>query len=254
MEGPKDGYGPESFALLLKVSEEYEGHETTFGEPFASPYGEGAIPILVHLPECELAVYVDANPWTVATEERFLRWLGLLRTSNREELDVDVRGSAEVSERLKFYCTQSPRVLFELAAVPQVKWVDDPDFGPNNVAVLRRLLTEYFDWDVPDDVSGLEVLDNLVATEFLKDGHVLPWTVLMFGSFFGEVLMSLYGGQWKIHGRTTADVTVEIPWAGGSVMEANVFGRVVGLLENGIEDSMSSMTRTIRERIKSQPR
>jgi hypothetical protein len=243
------GYGPESFALLLRVAEEYKDHETEFGVAFASPQGEHIIPLLVQLRERELAVYVDANPWTPAAEERALRWLGLLRTSNREDLDVVIRGEHPVPERLSFYCGQSPRVLLEVAAVPQVKWVEDPDFGAENAALLRRLAIEYFDLELGEGVAGLEQLDKLIVDVLRPDGHVLPWTVLMLGSFFGESLRHLYGGLWKVGGPKTADVAIEIPGKDGALMEANVFGKVQKLLSNGMEDSTAWMARAIGERL-----
>lgn len=242
MEG---GFGPESFALLLRVAEEYD-RETEFGVSFASPHGEHIIPLLVQDDEGELAIYADAGPWTTATEERFLRWLGLLRTSNREDVRVEVRSEHEVPERLRFYGGQSPRVLLEVAAVPQVKWVDDPHFGTENAALLRRLAIEYFDLEIPEGIAGLEVLDELVVSRLRPDGHMLPWTVLMLGSFFGETLIALYGGEWRIEGKQTGDVTVEIRH-GDRVSRANVFGKVMKLFENGIEDSTAAMARALED-------
>jgi hypothetical protein len=242
------GYGPQSFALLLAVAEEYEakGIETEYGVSFASPHGEQIIPLLVQTDEGEKAIYVDANPWTTASEERFLRWLGLLRTSNREDVDVEIRSKEEVPERLRFYCDQGPRVLFEVAAVPQVKWVEDPSFGSENTALLRRLAIEYLDLEMADGITGLEVVDRLVVEVLRPDGHHLPWTVLLLGSFFGERLIAMYDGRWSIEGKRVDEVTVEVR-SGERATQADVFGKVMKLFDNGMEDSTAAMARAMAD-------
>jgi len=248
------GLGPESLALLLAAGAEYEaaGASIEYGVSFTSPFGDHIVPLLVIPREAERAVYADANSWTTATEERFLRWLGLLRNSDREDLEVEIRGAGEVPERLRYYCALRARVLFEAAAIPQVKWVDEAGFSRENAALLRRLAIEWVDTELGEGIAGLEGLDRLVVDVLREDGrgHVLPWTILMLGSFFGEALVALYGGRWKVRGERVGEVTVEIEAAGGAILEANVFGKVMKLFENGMEDSTAWMARGIGERLR----
>lgn len=245
------GLGPESFALLLRAGAEYEaaGASIEYGVSFTSPFGKHIVPLLVTTSEADLAIYVDASAWTTSTEERCLRWLGLLRNADREDLDVEIRGAQEVPERLRYYSALRPRVLFEVAAIPQCKWVDEAGFAQENAALLRRLAIEWLDVELGEGIAGLEELDRLVVEILREDGrgHLLPWTVFMLGSFFGEALVSLYGGRWKVQGERVGDVTVEIEGAGGAILEANVFGRVMKLFENGMEDSTALMGRGISE-------
>ncbi len=248
------GLGAESLALLLQAGAEYEaaGASIEYGVTFTSPFGDHIVPLLVTPREAERAVYVDANPWTAATEERCLRWLGLLRNSDREDLEVEIRGAHEVPERLRYYSALRPRVLFEVAAIPQVKWVEEPGFAEENETLLRRLAIEWVDVQLGEGIAGLEELDRLVVGVLREDdrGHILPWTVFMLGSFFGEALVSLYGGRWKVQGERVGDVTVEIEAeGGGAVLQANVFGKVMKLFDNGMEDSTAWMARGIGERL-----
>ncbi len=251
------GLGPASLALLLEAGAEYEaaGASAEYGVSFTSPFGDHIVPLLVTSRDAERAVYADANPWTTATEERCLRWLGLLRNSDREDLEVEIRGAHEVPGRLRYYSALRPRVLFEVAAIPQVKWVEEPGFAQENGALLRRLAIEWVDVDLDEGIAGLEKLDRLVV-EILREGgqgHLLPWTVFMLGSFFGEALVSFYGGRWKVQGERVGDVTVEIEATGGAVLEANVFGKVMKLFDNGGEDSTAFMARSIGERLRGVP-
>ncbi len=126
------GYGPESLALLLEVASEYQDAETEYGVGIRSPFGEHIVPLMVRTVKREFGIYADANPWTTASEERCLRWLGLLRTSELEDLEVEIRGEHGVHERLRYYSGLRRRVLFEVAAIPQVKWVDAEGFASEN--------------------------------------------------------------------------------------------------------------------------
>jgi hypothetical protein len=247
------GLGPESLALLLQAGTEYEaaGASIEYGVAFTSPFGDHIVPLLVIPRKAERAVYADANPWTTSTEERCLRWLGLLRNSDREDLEVEIRGAHDVPQRLRYYSALRPRVLFEVAAIPQVKWVETPGFAQENAGLLRRLAIEWVDVELREGIAGLERLDDLVVDVLREDGrgYLLPWTVFMLGSFFGEALVSLYGARWKVQGERVGDVTVEIEAAGGAVLEANVFGKVMKLFENGMEDSTAWMARGIGERL-----
>ena len=73
-----------------------------------------------------------------------------------------------------------------------------------------------------------------------------PAASVLMGSFFGETLIERHGGIWLSRGEDVEEVVVELRSTAG-VIEANVFGKVLKLFRNGIEDSTLWMGRSIAE-------
>jgi len=235
--------------LTLKVAAEYEGKVKAFNAPLSSVYAEGVIPLLVEVGGRERGIYVESGEWDWPARQRCLRWLGALRTSDREDLEVEIRSEEVVPEAVSFYTAKSPRVLFELVSFLQFRWVGISDFGAQNAQTLRRLAAEYLEREVAEGEQGLETLDRLVVDLLRPAGQILPSTLILIGSFFGEVLIARNGGRWLVRGDDLDDVAVEIASSAGTI-EANVFGKVVKLFQNGMEDSMAFMARSIGERLR----
>ncbi len=241
-----DGGSMGRILLTMKMAAESEGKIRAFHASFSSPYGDGVVPLLIATEGGERGLYVESGPWDDAKEEACLRWLALLRTSDREDLEVEIRSDVDVSERLRFYTGRAPRVVFELLGLLHVRVFEQPDFGKENAATLRRLAPEYLDVELAGGIAGLETLDRLVVDLLRPSGQVLPSTLLLAGCFFGEALVAAYGGRWNVQG--SRGVSVEIASPAGT-MDANVFGKVQKLFENGMEDSTAWMARSIGERL-----
>jgi hypothetical protein len=233
-------------ALNLATTE-FAGTPPRLEAPFHSVYGEGVVPLLVGDADARRGIYVDVAPWTAAAKEECLRWLGLLRTSDLDDLLVEIRSDARVPPDVAFFSGRSARIDFELVGLLQVRLFGDPAFAPANAANLRRLSAEYLDLPLRDGHAGLEDLDRLVVEVLRPDGHILPSTILLLGCFFGEALGRMHGGRWNVAGPTSDQVTVEVATPGG-VLAANVFGKVTKLFHNGIEDSTYAMALAIEGR------
>lgn len=233
--------------LALKVAAEAGQKVKALHAPFASVYGDGVVPVLLETEGRELGLYTESGPWDWPAKERCLKWLGLLRTSDREDLEVEIRSDAEVPELVTFYARNTPRTVFELVGFLQYRWAV-PEFARENAATLRRLASEYLGLELGRGEAGLEALDRLVAETLRADGHVLPSSVILLGSFFGETLVERHGGNWLTRGEDIEEVVVEVRAAAG-VIEANVFGKVLKLFRNGIEDSTLWMARSIAEKL-----
>jgi hypothetical protein len=234
--------------LALKLATgEFAGKRYRLDAPFHSVYGEGVVPVLVDDDGGRCGIYVDVAPWTPTAQEECLRWLALLRTSELEDLPVEVRSDAPVPPELAFFSGRAARIVFELVGLLQVRLFRDPGFAAANAANLKRLSAEYLGFDLRDDRDGLDDLDRLVVEVLRPEGHILHSTVLMLGCFFGEALVRHLGGRWNVAGPTAEDVTVEVPTS-GAVVAANVFGKVVKLFHNGLEDSTRAMALAIEAR------
>jgi len=233
--------------LTLKAAAAAGEYTKGFDSPFVSPYGDGVIPLLVEEQGREVAVYVEAGPWDSAKVEDFLKWLALLRSSDRNELDVRVESDAPVPATARFYAGRSPAIEFELMALLQLRWVPYERFGPDNAQTLARLAQEYLGRELTPDLEGLQALDALIVEDLGSAGHpVLPATHLLAGSFFGEVLIALYGGEWVVQGDHASDISVRVTSPRGDA-DANVFGKIAKLVRNGIEDSTAAMAESIGE-------
>jgi hypothetical protein len=254
IEAGQVGGGEDALArslLSLKASTEYGHQLVRLAAEFHSIYGEGMIPILVKENGGEKGIYVEAGPWEAQKQENALRWLGLLRTSEREDLEVEFRSDVEIPRLLTFYANRTPRVLFELVGFLNHRWVQRPNFAELNVQTLKRLLHEYMAVDLPEGISGLEKLDAFVVDELRgsdPESHMLLSTTILLGSFFGEVLRKQSRGRWLVDGETIEDVVLEVSSEVGTC-KANVFLKVRKLFSNGIEDSTAWMARIILERM-----
>jgi hypothetical protein len=234
--------------LALKLATtEFAGRPQRLAEPFHSIYGEGVVPLLVDDGEARRGIYVDVVPWTPAAKEECLRWLGLLRASELEDLAMEIRSDGPVPADITFFSGRSPRIDFELLGLLQVRVFGHAGFAAANATNLRRLSAEYLDLQLRDGQAGLQDLDRLVVEVLRADGHILPSTILLLGCFFGEALGRMHGGRWNVAGPTSDQVTVEVATPGG-VLAANVFGKVTKLFHNGIEDSTYAMALAIEAR------
>ncbi len=110
--------------LALKIAAEAKDRLKALGVPFSSPYGEGTIPILLDDSGTELGLYVEAGPWDRYKEERCRQWLALLRSSDRDDLAIEIRSDVPVPDAVSFYARRTPRVLFELAGLANVTWLE----------------------------------------------------------------------------------------------------------------------------------
>lgn len=234
--------------FTLKVAAEHQGKVKALHAPFTSVYGDGVVPLLLADAGREWGIYVEPGKWDWPAKERCFRWLGLLRTSDREDLDVEVRSEEAVPEMVSAFTGSAPRVVFELVACLQYRWVPVADFGKQNALTLRRLASEYLAIDVGEGDAGLEALDRLVVGVLRPMGQILPPTVILLGSLFGETLIGRHGGRWLIRGDDIDDVAVELVSPSG-VVEANVFNRIIKLFNNGVEDSTVWMARSIADRL-----
>ena len=234
--------------LTMKVAAESPGKIVAFHGPFSSPYGDGVIPLLMETEHGQRAYYVETGPWDAVTQEQCLRWLAALRTSDREDLDVEIRSDQEIPDLLRHYTARTPGVLFELVGLLHVRVFEQPDFGRENAATLKRLAAEYLEMHFEDGVPGLETLDRLVVDALRPGGQILPSTILLLGSFFGETLIAQNGGRWSVEGPGADQVAVELA-SKDATMTAYVFGKVMKLFHNGAEDSTAWMARSINERL-----
>jgi hypothetical protein len=238
---------PAQSLLAVKVAAEAGQKVKALHTPFASVYGNGVVPVLLETEGREKGIYTKGGPWNWPAKERCLRWLGLLRASDREDLEVEIRSEAEVPELVTFYAGNTPRAVFELVGLLQFRWAV-PEFARENAATIRRLATQYLGLELGQGEAGLEALDRLVVETLRADDHVLPSSVILLGSLFGETLIERHGGNWLTRGEDIEEVVVELRSAAG-VIEANVFGKVLKLFRNGMEDSTLWMARSIAERL-----
>jgi hypothetical protein len=236
-----------TFVQELAGGEFRDGVKATY-VGFGSIYGEHTIPLLVDVDGRDHAVYVESDEWTWPTKTRFYRWLTALRTSDRENLPVIVRGRHEVPADVSGYVEPNARNKFELAGLLNIEFTETPGFAELNVITLKRLAHEYFDVTLFEGAEGLAELDRLVIERLRPASRFLPSTVLLLGSFFGESLIHAFGGEWQIRGKTTDNVSIEIQCPNGS-LEANVFGKAVKLLRNGSQDSLAAMAASISNRL-----
>ncbi len=246
---PPDLAGFSNAHLTLKLAaEDYAGQVKAFHAPFASVYGDGVVPLLVEQDGRERAVYVEGGPWDWPAKERCYRWLAGLRTSEREDLEVEIRSADPVPEVVSYYTGNTPRVVFELAGFVNFAWVNVADFAERNVATLRRLAHEFLDLEIGEGQAALESLDRLVVDALRPGGHVLPSTIILLGSLFGQMLIIQYGGRWLVQGDDMDAVVVEVSSPAG-IVEAYVFNKIIKLFNNGLEDSTAFMARSLGDRL-----
>ncbi len=228
---------------------EFDGKVRNMAVAFGSIYGEHSIPLLVELEGREHAVYVETGAWDNAAKTRWYKWVAALRTSEREELPVLIRSPTDIPDDVSTYAENSPRNAFELTGMMNVKWTDTPHFTELNAATLRRLAHEYFGIDLGQGLDALERVDQFVIERLGPSGRVLPSTLLLIGSFFGEALIAELGGEWKVRGRSASDVMVEIA-KNGKTVEGNVFGKAAKLLRNAREDSLAAMAKSMLDQLR----
>ena len=230
--------------LTLNIATaELAGQAVRLHVPFYSVYGEGVVPLLVG-GEDTRGFYVDVAPWTAAAREECARWLALLRTSDREDLRIEIRSDGPVPEDLAFVARRSPRTEFELLGLLHVRLPADAAFAAGNAATLRRLAAEYLDRDLRHGLAGLVDLDRLVLEVLRADGHVLPSTLLLLGSMLGDTLVRGLGARWDLREVASNRVAVVRDSAAGP-LTVDVFGKVARLIKNGIEDSTFAMARSL---------
>ena len=249
MELPSDTRSLLRTTLALKVAAEWGPRLKRAAAPFRSEYGAGDIPVLVETEEGERGLYFEVAPWTEAVEHECLRWLALLRTSEREDLEVEIRSEAAVPDLLSFYVKKSLRNSFELEGLLGVRWKPE-GFAQDNVTTLRRLAEKHFGTVLLDGIVGLRTLDELILEYFSPGGHILPSTVILFGSMVGEVLIAAHGGAWRVGGEELEAVVAALPTRHG-VADVNVFGKVVKFFSSGAEDSLASMVVAIDDVLRS---
>ena len=200
--------------------------------------------MLVRSGGAEKAIYVEGGLWTQPRQEVALKWLGLLRTSDREDLDVEFRSEDTVPPVLPFYARRSARVTFELVGLLNYCWVETEDFAEKNTATLKRLLHEYLDVEFGEGLGGLENLDHFVVHTLRGDAKD-PWTLnstfVLLGSFFGDVLQKLIGGRWLVTGRGTLEEVIFEATSEVGRAKVNVFKRVLRLYDNGIQDGTAPL-------------
>ncbi|GIK83297.1 MAG: hypothetical protein BroJett024_44020 [Alphaproteobacteria bacterium] len=236
--------------LTLKLAaEDYAGQVRAFHTPFASVYGDGVVPLLVEHEGRVRAVYVEGGPWNWPAKERCYRWLAGLRTSEREDLEVEIRSADPVPEVVSYYTGNTPRVVFELAGFVNFAWVNVADFAERNVATLRRIAHEYLDLEIGEGQAALESLDRIVVDALRPGGQVLPSTIILLGSLFGQMLITQYGGRWLVQGDDMDAVMVEVSSPAGTV-KAYVFNKIIKLFNNGMEDSAAFMARSLGDRLR----
>lgn len=225
--------------LAVKLAAQWGSRVKRLHAPFQSEYGEGVVPILLQDEKGERAVYVDVAPWTWRSQEECLRWLGLVRTSDQEDLPVEIHSNAEVPEIVSFYAERSLRNSFELEGLLCMRWGTD-GFARENAANLGRLAEKHLGISFAAGVEGLTTLDECVLEYFKPTGHMLPSTTILLGSLLGETLIARHGGEWLMRGEELEEAIVALPARAG-LTEVNVFGKVMKLFHNGIEDSTAAM-------------
>lgn len=249
MELPPDARSLLRTTLALKVAAEWGPKLKRAAAPFQSDYGEGTIPILVETEDGERGFYIEVPPWTEPVEHECLRWLALLRTSEREDLDMEIKSEAAVPDLLSFYVKKSLRNTFELEGLLAVRWKTE-GFARANVTTLKRLAEKHLGTVLADGVEGLRTLDELILEYFSPEGHILPSTVILVGSMVGEFLISTHGGEWRVSGEELEAVVVALPTLHG-VADVNVFGKVIKLFSRGAEDSLAAMAVAIDDVLRS---
>lgn len=232
-------------ALTLRVASECKVKR--FHAPFSSVYGDGVVPLLVDVDGTERGLYVEVGPWEWEKKEQYFRWLGLLRTSDLEDLAVEVRSDTDVPADVTALTVRTPRAVFEVVGLLQMKWGSVAALDENATNV-KRLAREYLEVDLSDDEQGLETLDKLVVDVLRPAGNVLPSTLMLLSCFFGRVLLNRHGGRWLVNGEDPEQIVVELRSPVGRI-EANVFGKVLKLYHNGIEDSTLWMARSMADRL-----
>lgn len=87
--------------LLLDAVRQRDGRIRGFDVPFASPLGEGRVPLLLVTPRGEEAVYVEPGVWNESRERSFLAWLEKLRASERGGLRVHVHAREAAPAKIR---------------------------------------------------------------------------------------------------------------------------------------------------------
>lgn len=153
-----------------------------------------------------------------------------------------------------FWTSYSPRAQLELDAVKRTKTEQEKDFARKNALLARELVLKHCGREIGDGLDGLKTLDECLTMDLKAEerGRPLrvepaPATVFLFGCLAGEILIGLFGGTWVVIG--DGDVAIDIALPDGSVVQANVLGKVLKRFRNGLEDSVHQLAEGIAEQI-----
>jgi hypothetical protein len=204
----------------------------------ASPEEQAVIPIHLRRGGEDVFIEVETEPWEKKTVRDVLKTVAVLRSSRYSDAVFEVLGAYPVPEEVRYFCGQTPAVLFQLDLVLH----DDPKKAEASAEAFRNAAERHWGLDLDYNPEGLPQVEELLLATLSEGSEsgartpILDALVRALGCYLGEILRrhAAPQGSWRPGEDRGENQVIEFPNA-----TADPIGKAHAFLENGPEDSVA---------------